>query len=195
MDVIPTGIDTDKYVPRTNGPHSHRTIGWIGTTANLKYLYSVEGALAKVMASQPDAKIRIISDGVPKFRFLDSNRCQIVRWSEHTEVQSLRDLDIGIMPLDDSPWARGKCSFKMLQYMALGLPVVVSPVGMNAEVLSLGNVGFAATTEAEWVDALTALLESRALCEEMGATGRKIVETFFSVNALAGRLATCLNAA
>ena len=91
---------------------------------------------------------------------------------------------IGLMPLEDSDWARGKCSYKMLCYMAAGLPVVVSPVGMNREVLAQGEIGYGAATTEEWVVALSALIENRALRLRMGQAGRKVVEDEYSVSKL-----------
>jgi len=197
VTVIPTAVDTVRYVPRTARGQSEgrKVIGWIGTSGNLKYLYSIEAALAKVMIIQPDAKIRIVCDQVPEFRLIEAKRCEFIRWSESIEVESIQSMDIGIMPLEDSAWARGKCSFKMLQYMSCGVPVVVSPVGMNAEVLAMGNVGIGACTQEQWLDALVALFDSAAMRSDMGAVGRRVAVESFSIHALAPRLATCLRGA
>jgi len=115
-----------------------------------------------------------------------------VRWTEAAEARELQSMDIGIMPLDDTTWTRGKCSFKMLQYMATALPVVASPVGMNAEVLSLGECGFAAVSEQQWVDGLITLLESSELRMRMGSAGRRIAEAHFSIPTVVPRLARSL---
>jgi glycosyltransferase involved in cell wall biosynthesis len=101
-------------------------------------------------------------------------------------------MTIGIMPLEDSVICRGKCSFKMLQYMACGIPVVVTPCGMNAEVLQKGCVGFGARTDAEWIDALDALITNPDLAARMGQAGRAVVERDYSLNVLAPRLAGIL---
>ena len=96
------------------------------------------------------------------------------------------------MPLADSVWARGKCSFKMLQYMACGIPVVVSPVGMNEKVLSMGEIGMGATTADEWVDAISCLLTGKSLRLKMGRQGRQIVDSHFSLDVIAPKLAAIL---
>lgn len=194
ITVIPTAVDAERYVPVPvhRDDWNRKTIGWIGTSGNLKYLYSIENALAKVMQASPDARLIIVSDKAPQFQRIDPARIQFVRWEEEKEIVSIQSMDVGIMPLDDTLWARGKCSFKMLQYMACGLPVVVSPVGMNAEVLAMGNVGIGASTESQWIDALVALLESEDMRSEMGTAGRKVVEAKFSIDVITPQLAACL---
>ncbi|MGH8402356.1 MAG: glycosyltransferase, partial [Gammaproteobacteria bacterium] len=106
----------------------------------------------------------------------------------------LQDLDIGLMPLEDSEWTRGKCAFKMLTYMACGVPVVVSPVGMNAQVLAKGDIGFGVSNQTEWVDALSALLAQPELARRKGAVGRAVVEQYYSVAVLADQFAAILKA-
>jgi glycosyltransferase involved in cell wall biosynthesis len=121
-----------------------------------------------------------------------SSRVDWVKWTERGEVTAIQSMDIGIMPLDDTTWTRGKCSYKMLQYMACGLPVVVSPVGMNAEVLSLGECGYGARTESQWVEGLVGLIEDWDLRQRLGAVGRRVVESNFSIQAVVPKLARCL---
>ncbi len=194
VSVIPTAVDTERYVPctarRQNG--EEKIIGWIGTSGNLKYVYAIEAALAKVMDTQPNARLRIVCDQMPDFRLIDMNRYEFIRWSENIEVESIQDMDIGIMPLEDSAWTQGKCSFKMLQYMSCGIPVVVSPIGMNAKVLSMGNIGMEANTPIQWMDALDTLLNSASLRSDMGTVGRRVAVESFSTHALGPRLARCL---
>ena len=163
---------------------------WLdGTSDNFRYLYGIEGALGVVLESHRDARLRVISDVRPAFRELDGERVEFVRWTEEGEREALQGLAVGIMPLEDSVWARGKCSFKMLTYMASGVPVVASPVGMNAEVLGLGEIGFGAATRDEWIEALDVLLGDREKAREMGRRGREVAVRYFSVEALAPRLA------
>ncbi len=197
VTVLPTAVDTERYVPLASRGQSEngKVIGWIGTSGNLKYVYAIEATLAKVMETQPNVKIRIVCDQMPKFRLIDMNRCEFVRWSENIEVENIQSMDVGIMPLEDSEWGRGKCSFKMLQYMSCGLPLVASPVGMNAEVLAMGNVGIGASTQEQWLDALIALLDSASMRLDMGAVGRRVAVESFSIHALAPRLASCLRSA
>lgn len=191
VTIIPTAVDTDRYVPVMSQAiiGEETVIGWIGTSGNLKYLYAIEPALAKVMKTHQNAKIRIVSDQRPEFHLIDMNRCEYIQWSEDIELNSIQGMDIGIMPLEESAWARGKCSFKMLQYMSCGLPVVVSPVGMNAEVLAMGNIGFGSATEESWIDALVALLDCVSLRSEMGAAGRQVAVESFSIHKIHHQIA------
>lgn len=194
VDVIPTAVDTERYLPVAENKPSDLplVIGWIGTSGNYKYLYGIESALEKVMRTHPSTRLKVVGDQMPKFRHLSPDKIDFVPWSESVEVQAIQSMDIGIMPLEDTPWARGKCSFKMLQYMATGLPVVVSPVGMNAEILMLGALGIIATTETQWIDGLIALLEDSALRARLGAEGRRVAESSFSIRVVAPQIARSL---
>lgn len=197
VTVIATAVDALRYLPiakRTTCDDAI-VIGWIGTSANLKYLHDLEPAIAQVMKSVPGARLRIVCDKYPTFQMISRDRVEFIRWSEEIEVASIQGMDIGIMPLEDTHWARGKCSFKMLQYMSCGLPVVVSPVGMNAEVLALGGVGLSAVTMDQWVDTLLALLENAKLRACMGTAGRRVVETYFTLEVLAPKFADVLKGA
>ncbi len=192
--VIPTAVDTNRYTPLISleKNEDQLVIGWIGTSGNLKYVYAIESALAKVLEIQPKVTIRIVCDKMPVFSLIDSNRTEFIYWSETNEVDSIQGMDVGIMPLEDTEWTRGKCSYKMLQYMSCGLPVVVSPVGMNSEVLAMGNVGIGSLSKKEWVDSLVSLLESKALRHEMGNMGRQIVTEYFSIAKVAPTIAKFL---
>lgn len=117
---------------------------------------------------------------------------EFVRWSPKNEVQTIQEMSVGLMPIDDTPWSRGKCSYKMLLYMACGIPVVVSPYGMNDEVLSKGRAGLSAKSHSEWIDSIDWLLDSPGDRLSMGITGRNIVETEYSLNVLAPRMASYL---
>lgn len=194
ISVVPTAIDANKYVPlvKCEKLPDHVLIGWIGTSGNLKYLYAIERALACVLNSHDNAMLRIVCDVKPDFRFIDPMRVDFVQWCEAGEVASIQEMDIGIMPLLESDWANGKCSFKMIQYMSCAIPVVVSPVGMNAEVLADGNVGYSAESESDWVDCISALLESADLRAAMGKKGRQVVIEKYSVERIAPKIAAAL---
>jgi glycosyltransferase involved in cell wall biosynthesis len=114
---------------------------------------------------------------------------EFLRWSPRAEQDAFARISIGLMPLADNDWCNGKCSYKMLCYMAAALPVVVTPAGMNREVLALGQAGFGATTTTQWVDALTALLENEPLRRRLGAEGRSVIEEHFSLDRLARQYA------
>jgi glycosyltransferase involved in cell wall biosynthesis len=187
ITVIPTPVDTERFVPappRVDGPR-RKVIGWVGTSGNLHQLHTVERALRKVLLARKNTVLRIVSDREPTFSQLPRDRVEFVRWSEAREVENIQEMDVGIMPLEDNAWTRGKCSFKMLQYMACGLPVVVSPVGMNSEVLAKGNIGVGATSESQWVEGLTAFVDSETVSADCGLAGRRVVSQFFAVDVLA----------
>ena len=116
-------------------------------------------------------------------------------WTEEGEIAAIQEMDVGIMPLEDSPWTRGKCSFKMLQYMSCGLPSVVSPVGANAEILRMGELAIGADTEKKWTDSIVDLLDSPSVRERMGRAARAFAEAHFSVRVVAPRLVECLRKA
>jgi len=190
VEVIPTPVDCAKYRPLKKDMSSESPIvGWIGTSRNLKYVYSIEQALADVLAAKPSAKLLIVSNEEPKFSIIPKNRVVFQRWSPNVEVSSIQQMTVGLMPLDDGPWEQGKCSYKMLQYMACGVPVVVSPVGMNGEVLSLGKCGFAASNRSEWFDYICAILDDPDMAFKMGKTGRDIVVKHYDLASVGERWA------
>jgi glycosyltransferase involved in cell wall biosynthesis len=180
--VVPTSIDTNVWRPIEKREHARWTIGWIGSQSNLPYLYEIEEPLADFLAQHDAAQLLIVSDREPSFKKIPASALRFVRWSPQTEVGLVREMDVGLMPLADTEWTRGKCAFKMISYMAVGIAVIVSPVGVNKEVLKQGAVGLAARTADEWYDALHVLYEDRALGSGMGATGRLLVEQHYSVN-------------
>lgn len=190
--ILPTAVDTRRFKPLRQSLAGRPAIGWSGSSSGLKYVYAIEDALLRVLNRYPDAVLRIVSDKAPNFQKLPPARVQFEQWSAEREVDVLREFSVGLMPLNDSPWERGKCSFKMLTYMAVGVPVVASPVGMNKEVLAQGDCGFAAVSADDWFDAIVSLLGDPTLASGMGAVGREIVETSFSLEVVTPRLAALL---
>jgi len=182
--VLPTAVDTGHYLPAP--PPERPLLGWIGTAGNLRYLERIAPALEAVLHRFPDAEIAVCSDRPPDLGRLP---VRYVPWSEAVEAPFLASLAIGLMPLDDGEWERGKCGFKMLQYMAAGRPCVVSPVGINRDILAEGAIGLPASTTAEWVAALCELLADRDAAQRLGAAGRELAVSRYSVAALAPRLA------
>lgn len=193
VQIIPTAVDTEMYAPRVDAEAETRpetvVIGWIGTSGNLFELQAIEPALMTVLKRIPQARLRIVCDQAPDLASLNKAQIEYVPWRAATEVADIRSMDVGIMPLRDSAWARGKCSFKMLQYMACGLPVVVSPVGMNTEVARLGNCALTPASCNDWAEALIELSHDTGRQRTMGQIGRQIVLKHFSVTVLAPQLA------
>lgn len=187
VEVLPTAVDTSFY--NLTALPERPCVGWIGSFGNLRYLERLAPALTMVARRFPHVVIAVCSEQPPR---LDGLPVRFVPWSVAAEQEFFATLTIGLMPLDDGPWERGKCSYKMLQYMAAGRPCVVSPVGMNNDVLAQAECGFAATTQAEWVEAISQILDDRAAAEQLGAAGRALVHSQYSLSALAPRLVRLL---
>lgn len=188
--VVPTSIDTDIWRPAEKKAGGETwTIGWTGTWSNLKYLYEIEQPLAEFLERHGDARLLVMSDRRAEFTKIPAGRWEFRRWSPASEVRAVQEMDVGLMPLADTEWARGKCAFKMISYMAVGLPVVASPVGVNREILEGHAVGFAAAAHDEWRQALERLHDDRDLARRLGREGRATVEEHFSVRRSAVKLA------
>jgi glycosyltransferase involved in cell wall biosynthesis len=192
VSVIPTAVDTSIYRPSENrNVLSNRfMIGWVGTSSNLKYLEEFEDSLDKFLLQTPNAVMVIVCDRRPLFKKIADDRVIYVPWSEEAQIENLSRMHVGIMPLPDNDLTRGKCSFKMLQYMACGLPVVVSPVGMNNEIIKMSNIGFSAKDTDDWVESLSFLYENRSEAMLMGRNGRAVVEQYFDQSIIVQRIAS-----
>lgn len=190
--ILPTAVDTDYFVQKKKSIDDRPIIGWSGSSSGLQYLYDIESEILRLLDMHPQALLKVVCDRKPMFTMLPQDRVIYEPWSPEREVAVLHEFSVGIMPLKDDLWARGKCSFKMLTYMAVGLPVVVSPVGMNQEILQYGNCGFPAKTPDDWVDAISALLTNVTLAEQMGKFGREIVEARYAKKVIAPELTRLL---
>lgn len=192
IHIIPTAIDTNRFSPENIDHIAHQnkpfTIGWTGSGGNIEFLYSIEKALSAFLEKY-NGKILIVGDREPKFQVIKSKYVDFRPWSPRTEASFLREMDVGLMPLPDNEWMRGKCSFKMLQYMSTAIPVVVSPIGMNIEVLNHGLIGYAAESHDDWFDALTMLYQNQQLASEMGETGRRIIIENYSRRVVSEKIA------
>jgi glycosyltransferase involved in cell wall biosynthesis len=182
-EVVPTGLDARRFAPkedygRPGAPH----LVWIGSRSTLKQLGPFRPTLEALGRALPGATLWIIADAE---LHVDGLRIENVPWRLQDEGRLLADCDIGIAPLPDTPQARGKCGFKVLQYMAAGLPVVTSPVGVNAEYVRPEETGLHAGPAEEWVAAIRRLATNPALREHMGRAGRRRVEGEFDFAVLA----------
>jgi glycosyltransferase involved in cell wall biosynthesis len=194
--VLPTAVDTDRFRPPSEGPREDDgkfTLGWTGISWNLPYLAAIEEPLARFLLDHAEARLLVVADTLPVLKRIPADRLEFEPWNPAVEAPAIRRMDVGLMPLPDNAWTRGKASFKMLQYMACGLPVVVSPVGMNVEVLALGQVGLAATSPGDWYQALLRLYQDRELGRRLGRTGRALVESRFSRAVVSKVLADVFN--
>lgn len=180
--IVPTAIDTERFYPEPNKSFDEDRpfiIGWTGSSGNFTYLYNIEEGLIKFLKKY-NAKLLIIAERPPKFNKIGKEYIEFVYWSENNETKYVQKMDVGLMPLPSTPWTRGKCSFKMLQYMACGIPVIVSPVGMNSEILDMDEVGYASTSSDEYYSSLCELHNNREQCHLFGKKGRALVEKNFS---------------
>jgi len=183
LEVLPTAVETEKYMPK-----EHRggtvVLGWIGSSVNHSYLDTLSGVLPAIAKEFPGLKLLVVSD---KDYAMEGVTVENRRWSEGTEAADLLGMDIGLMPLADNDWTRGKCALKALQYMACGIPAVCSPVGANNEVVEDGVDGCLPVDEGGWVTAIRSLVSSPELRDSMGQAGRKKVIEQYSVAVLAPR--------
>lgn len=189
--VIPTVVDESKYVVKNTSLSSRFVIGWIGSPSTQQYLEVVMGALNK-LANQAVFELRLVGashidqSGFP---------VKIVQWTEKTEVSDIREFDVGIMPLFDGPWERGKNGYKLIQYMACGVPVVATPIGVNTRIVEHGRNGYLAGNEQEWLVALQELMGDPSLRERMGRQGRIKFEKQYSLGVTAPILLSVLKKA
>lgn len=189
VEWLPTVIDLQRYpLPSAVERRCPIVIGWIGSPATAHYLQQVTPALRTVAAIHP---IRCVAIGARADQLADTP-FEPWTWTEDSEVELLHRFDAGIMPLPDEPWERGKCGYKLIQYMACGLPVVASPVGVNADIVQAEISGELADSTTEWVQALTRLVLDVDLRRRRGAAGRRRVEEIYSVQAQSARLAGLL---
>jgi glycosyltransferase involved in cell wall biosynthesis len=186
VTVMPTTIDTEKYVPRVKTANDVPVIGWSGSLTTAMYIHEMRDVFAEV-AKTHRFRLRIVGAG--KFDPVPGVETEVLPWVSATEVDDLAPIDIGLMPLRHDPWARGKCGLKALQYMALGTPAVVSPVGVNTEIIEEGVNGFLASTPEEWAMRLRELVDAPEKRLAMGAAARRTVETRYSARTQVPRLA------
>lgn len=184
--VVPTVVDTDLYKPAPTASAAPPTIGWIGsptTWANVRPLLPE----LRSLCDRFGARLRVVGAGkrakADRFEGMD-----LIEWSEATEIADVQAMDVGIMPLTNTPFERGKSGYKLVQYMACGLPVVASPVGVNTEIVQEGVNGFLATTSKDWSSRLEQLLGDAALRHRMGAAGRERAVERYSLASQAPRL-------
>lgn len=185
VSIVPTVVDVSRYEERLARDVSgdQVTVGWIGQRSTSKYLYP----LAKIFNSTPLLKrVKFLAVGVDAKTL--GLPFQSVEWSEDTEVESIRRFDIGVMPLDDDPFSKGKCGYKIIQYMACGVPVVASPVGVNSSIVEHGVNGFLAKNEEEWCKYLSLLVADADLRSRLGAAGRRKIEDAYSLQRVAPKL-------
>lgn len=191
IEILPTVVDLSQYPASPPSREGDFTIGWVGSMSTAKYLAEVEGPLRTM---NEKGRVRLIAVGAQP-PSMDGIRFETGPWSEEQEMAEMKKFTVGIMPLVDSPWERGKCGHKLVKYMGCFLPVIASPVGVNREIVEHGVNGFLASSDGEWITALQTLRDDPALRAKMGEAGRKKVERDYSLTAVAPRLARVLGSA
>lgn len=189
--VLPTVVDPGRYALAEPVPHDKLIIGWIGSPVTAQYLKIIEPALC-MLKQKISFKIVLVGSG--PFHLNDMS-VEIQQWAENEESAQIRAFDVGIMPLPDGPWERGKCGYKLIQYMAAGIPVVASPVGVNSTIVTHGINGFLASSAAEWTSAFLTLSKDPSARLRMGKAGRHRVEERYSLQVTAPVLAKILSEA
>ena len=196
VTVIPTAVDTERFAPRQDTPAGgaarELVVGWIGSPTTFPYLEQLAGILRQV-AERHRFTLKVSGAGQP-VRFPGLHVVE-VPWSLADEVSLFNTCDIGVYPLTDDEWAKGKCGFKAIQFMACGVPVVAAAVGVNREIIADGDNGFLAATPGDWVEKLERLLSDAALRARLAAAGRRTIEERYSLKVTAPQLADVLASA
>jgi glycosyltransferase involved in cell wall biosynthesis len=178
--LIPTSIDTNLYPKKKKiSDRQEIILGWIGTKGNLKYLKTLEPVFKTLSQKFSYIKMKIVCDD-----FYDSHYLPVIKkpWKLEDENEDLISFDIGLMPLNDDLWSRGKCGLKIIQYLSVGVPAVCTPVGINGDIVRSGYNGFWATSHQEWVDRIMILVQNPDLRQRMGLNGISTVEKEYSLS-------------
>lgn len=196
VQLTPTCVDVDRYSEHEQlgdaapASKSELTMVWIGSRSTSKYLHQHLSALDAIGEAYPDVVFNIIANFSLKTRYL---RVNPIDWSEASEVEHLRRADVGIAPMTDDPWTRGKCALKVIQYMAAGLPVVSSRVGANEDVVVQGETGYLVETDDEWVDAIGKLRASPALRSAMGRNALARAKSQYDTTVVARQIVSTMD--
>ncbi len=188
--LFPTIVDTQKYNKENVLPKNYVCIGWSGSFSTFEHFQYLEPVLLQIHEKYGD-KVKIKVIGAPKVAM--PFPVDFIEWKEETEVLELSEFDIGIMPLNESEWNKGKCGLKGLLYMSMGIPAILSPVGVSNEIVSNRLDGFLAKTENEWIKILSELIDNENLRTEIGKRGRKKVEEHYSLESQKNELLRILS--
>ena len=190
VKILPTSLDYRKYLPEVEKNPKHFDLVWIGSRSTRKYLKECLPALESLSKNIPGLHLKIVADfDLPTKRL----KTVAVPWSDEVEAEALASAHVGIAPMSDDPWTKGKCGLKVLQYMAAGLPVVSSPAGVNKEIVQHGKTGFLAENAGDWKTAIERLFRDSELRHSMGKAGQKRVIEHFSVDATFRKMSESLN--
>lgn len=191
VSVLPTVVDTEYYRSSNASSNGVITIGWTGSQTTNKH-FELATPFLQTLKEKYGDKLRVVAVTEKDIQ-LEGIEVEFVAWNKKQEIENLDQIDIGIMPLPEDEWSRGKCGFKGIQYMSLGKPSVMSPVGVNPEIVQHGENGFLPKTNDEWVSCLSQLIDSEDLRREIGEAGRKTIEEKYSVKAVQNQMLSLLD--
>lgn len=192
IEIIPTVIDVKKYNIQCPIKYDKFTLGWIGSPTTSSYIKMIEQSLLNLSKY---IDFQLVMVGAAKSFKLDGIDLKIVEWNEETEIDEISRFDVGIMPLPDEPWTRGKCGFKLIQYMGCNLPVIASPIGINKRIVFDGVNGYLANSTEEWENKLMSLYNSKVFRKSAGESGRRNVEQSYSLQVRAPEIYDILKTA
>lgn len=190
VTIVPTLVDTNRYLPVEKSSNDKKVvIGWIGSRTTQGFLQQLASVFRTLSEKYPSLEISIVGG---QMALSDVPAVRQYTWTLQSEIDDIQQFDIGVMPLEDNEWTRGKCGFKLIQYMGVGIPAVCSPVGVNAEIIKDGENGFIANDQEEWVRKLSMLVEDPQLRKKIGQQGREVVEERYSIHLFAPKFAELL---
>lgn len=178
---ISSSVDTDRFIPANNYQNDHKmVIGWTGTFGSKPYLDQLREVFLQ-LHKVCDFKLKFITNFDYEIAGLD---IEVIRWNKKNEVRDLQSLDIGVYPLEDSQWVKGKSGLKAIQYMAFGIPTVASDLGINSEIISHEKNGLLVKNDEDWFEALKKLVEEPEVRKTLGLAARKTAVEKYSLSAI-----------
>ena len=189
--IVPTAVDTDRWLPSIFGNKGNHAdsdefrVGWSGTSSSFRYFNPIQLELKQFFQNFPSARLHIMSDRFPQE--LDDLKpyIEFVNWTQDNEVGFVQSLDVGLMPISDDLWSKGKCAYKMLLYAACGIPVIATPTGVNEKLLKEAEMGLGPRKGGDWYESLSLLSRDRSMCGRLGLNGAGLVRDRYSVKVCA----------
>lgn len=194
ITIIPTAVDTQRWKPKADETidvafkADQFSIGWSGTSSSFKYFLPIEREVKKFLCDFPAARLLFMADRFPYELKILSPYISFVKWNVESEVDFIQSLDVGLMPIADDMWSKGKCAYKSLLYAACGIPIVITPTGVNQKLLDQSDIGFGPKNPEEWYEYLSVLFSDRSLGRQLGGNGIKLIERDYSLNSCAPKI-------
>jgi glycosyltransferase involved in cell wall biosynthesis len=194
--IVPTAVDTDRFIPCITKKNQEKfVIGWSGTSSSFPYLLSIVKQLLAFFKNHPAVILKICSDRFPTELSALSKYLVFEKWSSQDEVRQIQEFDVGLMPMENSEWTKGKCSYKMLLYASCGVPTIASNFGMNKDVLAFGKLGIGCDSVDMWSDALNFVFENRDSLNSVFPDCRKVIEDNFSLTVVSHTISKAMKLA